>query len=1110
MFFLLMGMLLGSIHSLIYEKTSTTPIQISCTLSGTGNTINSTSYADHNTLESSWVWIANNAIDDDTCTVNFTFEYLAGSQVNMSLQADDTYHIYLNNVLLASGYVSTVKTAIDSYFNGTGIYYIGIVIYHNHASFGFSFIIVENYNCPPNCNQCSSPTTCLSCSQNAYLQTTSCTCSGGTCTTQKNPFLTLNLSVFADQVADSSSGIIFETGINTDFFLNGTSSDPIPAYQRGYYFTSTSYMTSTNFILPFDYSMIFYIKQMTPGTLLSKNSLAISTNSGVSYIINSIISASFENFISTGWVIMKFSVWNDINWKINCMLSYPPSSGSTATASLAQLYYDTSSSLVLGSPSNSFVGFIYSFTIYAGVETISVSSITTCTSLSSNCLWNCDFNSYFNGTSCVQCLNTCTEDCPSSCANGCCRGTDCGLNNDTKCGNYSSYTSCTNCLPNASFVSGVCQCNFGYYWSGIQCDLCNASCLTCSGKLFNQCLTCPINSLLNSQNQCVCNTTYYWNGTLCVSCNETCLTCSGSLPNQCLSCPLNSNLNSQNQCVCNTSYYWNNTDCNKCDPTCLTCSGSSSNQCLSCPLNSTLIASNECLSCSDPHAIVENNVCVCNQGFYNDSLTNTCLNCNSSCSACNNSVTCLQCSDSNTILINSECFCKPSYLPVKNTCKKCWKIYEFTNNSCYCPNLCTDCLVSQCTSCVENAHLQGSSCVCDISYFGATSCLYSNFTLLVTLNSENSLLLSFIEEPLIPLNFNDIKISITSIKDYSFTLIKYSNLSYLVNVTYNEDIPENCTLTLEFVSPIYSIYNGNLTTLQYTFTLASKVWNTNAAISYQSEQTASTATQSCTIGSFSVSLLNLNFVTLWNFLNIIQLLCYIRLSDVSLPPKFNGQLKGLQKFNMIPNVFTYFLNENDHKMPNKKYVTFGYSSSILFFNAGSWMTTGICLLTVFLICFTFSKINKKPFSYKFVKEKLESFVQSYKFGKLIRYLIQTYLDYFASSIIGLLLFNTSTTVDRINIAFCIAILVILLLTPFFCLKITIINTKKDNKKEGLLDVYSTLFSEFSKDNSLSSSLYYCLFFIRRILFLLSVLLVPNQPIVQLTLSFILSFSVIFT
>ena len=726
----------------------------------------------------------------------------------------------------------------------------------------------------------------------------------------------------------------------------------------------------------------------------------------------------------------------------------------------------------------------------------------------STCLQcNSDCSTCTNSTTCSTCkdsravpsLNGC------ACVDGYYNSSSLASNDSclpcrSDCTQCNHFLNCTRCKDtNASINPLGCVCNDRYYNStpltnnGL-CLKCNLDCISSANLKY--CNSFTWNYVISNNTGCLCesgytNTTYSSNHSPCFShCGPGCLSCNETL---CLSCNYSNSYPIGKSCACKDGFWLNESsfECIPCDSQCLTCDRLG------------------CLSCSDPHASAFNHNCVCNPGFYNETSNSTCVSCNSSCSICDNPTTCLQCKDQNAQLIQSECFCKKSYLLKQNSCMKCSKIYNFTTDLCYCPNLCTDCIGTQCTSCVENASLMNNKCACDISFFGNTSCEFSNFILSVTLNSQNSLLLSFFDEPLSPLIQKSISIFISNLTEYSFNLIQYSISSYKINITYNQDIGNNCVLNLKFLHPVYSIHNGNLTTLEYSFSLPATVLDYKAAVSYQSEQTASTTTQGCTFGSFFVSLLNLNFLTLWNFLNIIQLLCYIRLSDVVLPPKFDGQLKGLKKFNMIPNIFEYFFTESQYSISNPKYSKFGYKSSILFFNVGSWMTSGLVLFIVFVLSLIFSRFACKPFSFKMIKEKIASLLQSFKYGKLIRYLIQTYLDYFASATIALLLFKINTTLDIINIAFCIFILAILLVTPFLCLKITVNRTKEDNKKEGLTDVFSTLFSEFSKEKSLSSSLYYCLFFIRRILLLVFILLVPNQPLFQLTLNFILSFSVTF-
>ena len=159
---------------------------------------------------------------------------------------------------------------------------------------------------------------------------------------------------------------------------------------------------------------------------------------------------------------MTFTLSTDAFGITTCVLTYPPSAGASYSYPYS-IFQDTSSALVLGSSTGSFVGFLYSFTVYSEVQTVSGLSVTICTSSATNCLFDCDFGTYFNEGTCQNCLNICTKNCPASCPNGCRRGTDCGLNTDSICGSYSSYSSCTSCLANSNFNGGVCKCFSNYY-----------------------------------------------------------------------------------------------------------------------------------------------------------------------------------------------------------------------------------------------------------------------------------------------------------------------------------------------------------------------------------------------------------------------------------------------------------------------------------------------------------------------------------------------------------------------------------------------------------------------------------------------------------------------
>ena len=184
---------------------------------------------------------------------------------------------------------------------------------------------------------------------------------------------------------------------------------------------------------------------------------------------------------------------------------------------------------------------------------------------------------------------------------------------------------------------------------------------------------------------------------------------------------------------------------------------------------------------------------------------------------------------------------------------------------------------------------------------------------------------------------------------------------------------------------------------------------------------------------------------------------------------------------MVPNMFGYLLNESDYKIKDSQFVNFGFTSSSIFFNCGSMITIGVALFALLFVSLLAKLLLFiTPCKLSSLRSKLESFVQSFKYGRFIRYLIQAYLDLLASAFISLILFKTDTAIDVMNIIVSIILLIILAVSPVFFLKIT----KQKNENNGLMSLYGTLFSEFSNTQNLSSSLFYFFFFLRRLLYIL--------------------------
>ena len=169
------ALLIGLSSSLTYTKSSNEPLPINCTLTGWSTTRNSSEYSSYNNIpDAAWVWTYNNT-NNDHCTVNITIEYIEGSKLNFTYKSADLSRIYLNKQLIY--YLGSVKDSnFSSKFNNTGNYTLSIESLHTYGSYGFSFKLIETYDCPSNCDKCGSPLTCLACNGNTNSINSTCVC----------------------------------------------------------------------------------------------------------------------------------------------------------------------------------------------------------------------------------------------------------------------------------------------------------------------------------------------------------------------------------------------------------------------------------------------------------------------------------------------------------------------------------------------------------------------------------------------------------------------------------------------------------------------------------------------------------------------------------------------------------------------------------------------------------------------------------------------------------------------------------------------------------------------------------------------------------------------
>ena len=205
-------------------------------------------------------------------------------------------------------------------------------------------------------------------------------------------------------------------------------------------------------------------------------------------------------------------------------------------------------------------------------------------------------------------------------------------------------------------------CSDGYYSDASQqCKQCfqaasptssPRSCLTCSGALSTNCLTCDSGEyLLPSTSSCLSTcpagtyprTDINW----CGNCyqapsddviEKSCATCDGWKSTNCLTCPSQTYYYPQNNtclssCPSGTYYDTNSQSCQSCYKTdssyfgCLTCTGPMYTQCTSCADGLFYFAFNN--TCG--------NSCPCGSGYFYNSTTKQCGTCSSGCEYCTSS-----------------------------------------------------------------------------------------------------------------------------------------------------------------------------------------------------------------------------------------------------------------------------------------------------------------------------------------------------------------------------------------------------------------------------------------------------------------------------------------
>jgi hypothetical protein len=358
---------------------------------------------------------------------------------------------------------------------------------------------------------------------------------------------------------------------------------------------------------------------------------------------------------------------------------------------------------------------------------------------------------------------------------------------------------------------------------------------------------------------------------------------------------------------------------------------------------------------------------------------------------------------------------------------------------------------------------------------------------------------------------SDVKIQIPL--SFDFSLKKITHRFFILEIDSSESWTSSLKGSLAFTHPIFSIFNQSLEDKKFIFLLPASSKSTTKT---QVVKAFTSTTQSNFYAAFSItiflSIINFNFVSMWNFLNSVQILVYLRLINVELPLKLDTILKALKDCTNFFNVFEYFIDSRDFSRMTGVFFQFGFETSSFFLNQGHLVSVFVMVLVNFALAVVLKKMQRfKVMQINWMKELVDDFYSSFKYSAFIRYLIQTYLDFAVNCALALMRIGVSSVNEIINLIICLLLAAFILFIPAKAAVFT--NQSKEKIRSGnqkLLEEYGSLFYEFTNDSSLMTSYFYCFFFLRRILYVIILFSLTEFSKIQLVLIIFLTFLVSFT
>jgi hypothetical protein len=347
------------------------------------------------------------------------------------------------------------------------------------------------------------------------------------------------------------------------------------------------------------------------------------------------------------------------------------------------------------------------------------------------------------------------------------------------------------------------------------------------------------------------------------------------------------------------------------------------------------------------------------------------------------------------------------------------------------------------------------------------------------------------------LTLADLTVVIDGVTDFTLILEQSSTTGWKITIDTSQAISDGAQVTVTITNPavtggallLNDSASGSLRSQSAPLTSEELQ---AAAIGSATSAATTTAVSSTTVASFSTG----NMSSAWGLINNIKMIGFIPMMDIDLPLGLKSFFVSVLDFNLVPNLFTYF--EPDDSPTNIKSASrVNKTSSLFLSNTGDLFSTFIIMLMIWPVtCFLAKAKNNKVAGYFYDASS------SYRWSFFIRFYIEAYLELTFGALFQL--HNAAFSSFNIIANFCLAaaFAVLSLASPIVCVYFVYKNHHRfrDPEEKHFRKQFGSIFDEFKHDRGFLSSSFYCLFFLRRLLYVIIQYSLEAFPLVQVILN----------